>query len=186
MVDLIESAKEVQNFLDEHNWPNCIIGGIAMARWSPHRFTGDADFSVMVEFGQESEFIDLLLSRYSGRGSQDPKAFALAARVLLLESLAGYPIDVALGSFPFEHRLIGRASVHEYVPGVVLKTCSADDLIVLKLFAGRVRDLEDCKYLAYSQAEILNWNQIEADLTEIAQMIEEPEILDRLTTLRNQ
>jgi hypothetical protein len=64
-------------------------------------------------------------------------------RVLLLKSASGVAIDLALGSLPYEERCIGRASDWEIGPGSSLRTCSAEDLVVLKAFASRTRDMPE-------------------------------------------
>jgi hypothetical protein len=46
-------------------------------------------------------------------------------------------MDIALGAMPFEERTIERSSLAELVPSAILRTCSAEDLIVHKAFAGR-------------------------------------------------
>jgi hypothetical protein len=52
-------------------------------------------------------------------------------------------IDVALAAILFEERVIERSSWFEFLPGVNVKTCFAEDLIVYKAFADRPRDWVD-------------------------------------------
>ncbi len=67
----------------------------------------------------------------------DAREFALQNRVVLLRSDSGIPIDVALGAMPFEERATDRATDFVLQEGASLTTCSAEDLIVFKAFAGR-------------------------------------------------
>jgi len=63
--------------------------------------------------------------------------------VLKIASRDGVPIDVSLGALPFEIEVLERASLWELGPGLTLRVCSAEDLIVYKLVAARPRDLLD-------------------------------------------
>ena len=84
----------------------------------------------------------MLLRHFSPR-STGARDFALANRVLLLETSNGVALDVALAAFPFELEAIDAASDWAAAPGVVLRTCSAEHLVVYKLVAARARDLAD-------------------------------------------
>lgn len=58
--------------------------------------------------------------------------FARANRVLLLRSAVSAGLDIALAGLPFEARLIGRSGPFMFPPDIPLRTCSAEDLIVLR------------------------------------------------------
>lgn len=76
-----------------------------------------------------------MLATFRGRVDA-PREFALANRVLLLYGSSRVPLDVALGAMPFEERCVDRASAFDIGNGQSLVTCSAEDLIVFKAFAG--------------------------------------------------
>ncbi|MDA0982655.1 MAG: hypothetical protein O3A06_06415 [Proteobacteria bacterium] len=116
----------------------CLIGGLAVQRWGEPRVTRDVDLTLLYPFSQEAAAADLLFSAFKPRiaGARD---FALRNPVLLLWAGDGIGIDVALGSLPFEARCVRWASVWEIAPGVVLRICSTEDLLVLKAFAGQPR-----------------------------------------------
>ena len=46
IIDLPETAREVQDFCDKDHWGSCFIGGIAVQRWSQARVTRDVDLTV--------------------------------------------------------------------------------------------------------------------------------------------
>ena len=100
-------------------------------RWGEPRFTRGVDLTLLCPFGCEDEVsAPLLDSGYAGRIS-DPREFARRNRVLLLQSPDGVPIDIALAALPFEEGLVRRSSPFEFEATAVLRTCSAEDLIVL-------------------------------------------------------
>jgi hypothetical protein len=100
--------------------------------------TSDVDLNALTGFGGEDLVIDTMLAHYRAR-IPDAKAFAISRRVLLLSSTKGTGIDVSLGALPFEEKVIERSSPFDF-DGIELRTCSAEDLIVMKLFASRPGD----------------------------------------------
>ena len=185
MTPLLAAALGIQEFCDLNGWQSCIIGGIAVLRWGEARFTRDVDLTLLTGFGKEREFIETILnSGYRGRIS-DAADFALKNRVLLLESPYDVPIDISLAGFPFEGIAIHRATLFEFEPGCKLRTCSAEDLMVQKLFAFRPRDVNDAQTISDKQVGALDWDYIETQLAPLAELKEQPEIMATFTNLRN-
>ncbi|HJT27783.1 MAG TPA: hypothetical protein VJ784_10280, partial [Pyrinomonadaceae bacterium] len=104
--------------------------------------------------------------------------------VLLLRSTKGVGLDVALAALPYEGLVIERSSYFDYPPGIPLRTCSAEDLIVLKAFAGRGQDWVDVERIIVRQTGKLDWNYIREQLQPLAELKEAPEILDQLEARR--
>jgi hypothetical protein len=134
--DIIEAASELQTICQSQGWQFCFIGGLALQRWGEPRETVDVGLSLFVRFGQELQFSDVLLRHFEPRIA-NAAAFAEQRRVLLLRSSKGVGLDIAFAALPYEALVIQRSSYFDYPPGLPLRTCSADDLIVLKAFAGR-------------------------------------------------
>jgi hypothetical protein len=91
---------------------------------------------LLTGFDDEQRFISTLVACFAPR-IDDAEAFARTHRVLLLRAETGVGLDSALGGLPFEELAVERSSVFTYPPDVPLRTCSAEDLIVLKAFADR-------------------------------------------------
>jgi len=133
-------------------------------RWGEPRFTRDVDVSLLSGFGREDEFIaPILSSAYRGR-IPEAGEFARRNRVSLLDSPDGVPIDIALAGLPFEALAVERASLYEFEPGCSLRTCSAEDLMVQKLFAFRTRDVAGVETIVVRQRGHLDWTYIEKQL----------------------
>ncbi len=182
MISLFQLAERIQALCLGHGWRFCFIGGLALQRWGEPRVTADVDLTLLTGFGGEEGFVDELLRHFAPR-IPDAKQFALINRVLLLESADGIGIDVALGGLPYEELVVSRATPFEYLPGVSLLTCSAEDLVVLKAFADRPRDWEDVQGIVGRQT-LLDWGYMEAQLQPLAEAKEAPHILERLLQLR--
>jgi len=185
MKSLFELAGQLEQFFQDQNWRYCFIGGLANQRWGRPRTTVDVDITILTGFGSEESFIDKLLSRYQPR-IPDPRSFALQHRVLLIQSPDNIGIDISLGGIPFEESMIARASQFEFLPGISLLTCAAEDLIVLKAFADRDQDWIDVEGVILRQKGLLDWDYIFSQLTPLAQLKESPTLIPNLKRLRQE
>ena len=181
---VFEAAREVQDFLRRSGSEFCFIGGIALQRWGQPRFTRDVDLTLLCQLGGETEVIDRVLGGFAAR-LPDARTFALKNRVILVQSGTGVPIDVALGALAFEHHCVERASEFDFGPGLTLLTCSAEDLVVLKAFAGRGQDWVDLEYVLVRQRRTLDWRLIVEELKPLLELRETPDNLEKLQQLRS-
>lgn len=185
MIRLFREAQAVQQALDARGWRFCFIGGIALQNWGEPRVTRDLDISIFTGFGGEEPVIDALLTTYVPRVSE-ARAFALRYRVLLLATADGVEVDVALAGLPFESEMIDRAVMIEFEPDVVLRICTAEDLMVLKAFADRAQDRADVIGIARRRGRQLDWQAVLEHLTPLVEAKEQPAILDAIRALRTE
>lgn len=185
MRNVLEAAVELQQLCREKGWPFCIIGGLAVMRWGNPRLTVDVDVTLLTGFGDEDRFLDGLAERFKPRMA-NWREFAIANRIVLLETSSGIRLDVALAGFPFEERAVGRASAYSFTPEISLVTASAEDLVTTKAFADRPRDWNDIEGVIACQGKLLNWKVILSELAPLCELKEAPEIVDRLVQLRDE
>ena len=183
MLEVIQAAAELQAVCLVQGWQFCFIGGLAVQRWGEPRETADADLSLLTGFGGEEPFIQVLLQHFEGR-IPDADQFARDRRVLLLRSSKGVGLDVALAALPFEEIAVERSTFFDYPPGIALRTCSAEDLIILKAFAGRSQDWVDVERIIVRQTGKFDWIYVRQHLGPLAELKGEPEILEQLETRR--
>ena len=183
MNQVFAAALEVQQLFQERKWKFCLIGGLAVIRWGRRRATEDADFSLLTGIGDEREFLDIISDRFPEREPNEVD-FAVAARVYSGFAPSGAPVDIGLAAFPYEAEVIGRAPPHTFRPGCTVMTCSAEDLIVMKAFAGREIDTFDLRYLMANHWLRLNWQQIERDLRSLCDWTEKFDAVPRFESLR--
>ncbi len=179
MVDVLATAVEVHRLCERRGWKFCFIGGIAVQRWGNPRFTVDVDLTLLTGYGSEERFVDAMLEDLEPRRA-DARQFAVLHRVLLARSKKGVDVDVALGALPFEERSVARASVWSLAGGTELRTCSAEDLIVHKVFAGRDRDWDDVRGVLARKHGKLDWTIIRDELPPLLELKEAPEAMQRL------
>jgi hypothetical protein len=182
MRDLFTAARGLQTFCLSQSWRFCFIGGLAVWRWGKPRFTRDIDLTVLAGFRDEEKIVDALLAHYSSRVPNGRDLF-LAQRVLRLADQSGVPMDIALGGLPFEESAVARATDYEFVPGEPLRVCSAEDLLVMKAFAGRPHDWGDVDAVVARNPAGLDWKYTYAQLTPLANLKEAPELVEQLRAL---
>jgi len=165
---IFTAALDLQEFCDKRAWRSCFIGGLAVQRWGEPRMTRDADLTLLTGFGTEEAFVDALLDAFEGR-RDDARAFALQHRVLLARHPNGTPFDIALGALPFEEDSVLRSSFWNIGDGA-LRTCSADDLVIHKVFAGRDQDWLDVRGILIRSGQTLDLNLIDRELQPLLEL----------------
>jgi hypothetical protein len=181
--EVLKAAFELQSVCQKQGWRFCLIGGLAQIRWGVPRETVDADLTLLTGFGGEERFVKILLQHFEGR-IPNAESFALERRVLLLRSRAGVGLDVSLAGLPFEELVVQRSSEFVYPPQIPLRTCSAEDLIVLKGFAARSQDWADIERVIVRQTGKLDWHYIRQQLQPLVELKGAPEILEQLERRR--
>lgn len=183
MIEVFRAAAEIQSVCEAEGWRFCFIGGVALQRWGEPRETVDVDLTLLTGFGGEERFVQRLLQCFEPR-IEHAGQFALTRRVLLLRSGSGVGIDIALGGLPFEESVVARSSIFVFPPNAPLRTCSAEDLIVLKAFAARSRDWPDIEGIIIRQTGKLDWHYIHQQLGPLVELKEAPAIMDELERRR--
>ena len=80
--------------------------------------------------------------------------------------------------------MVERACEVEYLPGLNLRICSAEDLIVQKAFADRLQDWADVDNVLRRRRDSLDWDHIERELQPLCELKDAPMILQRLQDMR--
>lgn len=143
--------------------------------WGEPRLTQDADLTVLAPYGDEAPVVDLLLDHFTARRS-DARQFALTRRVLLLQARE-VPVDVSLAALPFEQEALSRSVLVTWTPDLSFRVCSAEDLTVYKLVAGRPRDLVDIEGVVRAQRPHLDIARIRTRTAELAELIERGDLV---------
>lgn len=104
-----------------------------------------ADVDVTVDLGARSsrELVDALVREGFALRVTDAAGFVEATRVLPLVHVSSrMPLDLVLAGPGLEEQFFARAS-ERLVGGVRVPVVSAEDLVAMKILAGRPRDMED-------------------------------------------
>ena len=90
-----------------------------------------------------------------------------------------------MGAFPFEESAIRRSKKIEAMDGIQLRVCSAEDLIVFKVFATRVKDWNDVEATIIRQGDAnLDWAYFHEQLIPLLELKEAPDLFGELEAMR--
>ena len=182
---LFAAALAVHTIMEQEQIPFCIIGGLAVIRWGEIRVTRDVDLTALTGFAATAACAARIAARLTPR-RDDAVAFALKHRVLLVAAPNGVAVDISLGALPYEEHLVQRASCFAFAPDCSVRTCSAEDLVVLKAFAGRDRDWADIAGVLARQGAALDWSYILPALEDLCALRDDTLTVPRLLRLRAQ
>jgi hypothetical protein len=105
--------------------------------------------------------------------------------VILARHSNNTPLDIALGALPFEEGSVRRSSLWDIGEGK-LRTCSANDLVVHKAFAGRDQDWLDVRGIIIRSGHLLDLEFIDRELIPLLALKQSPSNLDRLHEFYNE
>lgn len=137
------------------------IGGQAVLLHGAPRLTQDIDVTLALGPDDVATIVAVCGALDLEPLVADLASFARETFVCPLRDRAtGIRVDLIFSTTPYEHAAIARA-VEVDIGGESVPFASAEDLILLKLFAGRERDLEDARSVVARQGVRLDWRHIE-------------------------
>lgn len=158
-------------FLESQGTRYLVIGGLAVVAVGEPRTTADADAIVFVSPAEAES----LIRRAAGAGFDvrvEVELERLATTGTMRFRRGRFQIDLITASLPFEESAAGRASVHELF-GIPLPFPSPEDLILLKVLAGRDKDMLDAAGVARRHRGRLDVAYLERTLRPICELAED-------------
>ena len=141
---LEELLQRIATALDQAALPYMIIGGQAVLLYGEPRLTKDIDITLGAGLDR---LADILAAAQAAQLTLlvDPETFTRQTMVLpCTDPQSGMRVDFILSFSPYEQLAISRARTVT-IGDAKLRYASVEDLIILKVIAGRPRDLEDVK-----------------------------------------
>jgi predicted nucleotidyltransferase len=175
-----KSLRLVIDFLQEHNIPYMVIGGLAISVWGETRVTHDADIKVSIDMPL-TEFRKLVLEHFPERHSNIP-AHKKSQYVVHIWASPDVAIDLLVSIFDYENKAVERA-IEADVLGVPARVCTAEDFIIHKAVANREKDWMDIEIILVRQRGKLDLAYIRNWLSQFAEALENPAMLSRFDEL---
>lgn len=120
-----------------------VFGGQAVLLYGEPRLTRDIDITLGVDPSEVADVINMSKRLGLEILTEKPEEFVRETLVLpAIEPASGIRIDFVFSLSQFERAAIERSRPID-LDGVAVRFVSLEDLIVMKLLAGRPRDLED-------------------------------------------
>ena len=160
------------------------IGGQAVLLHGAARFTHDIDVTLAIGPDEVAVVEEVCGALDLDPLVEDLAGFARDTFVCpLRQRETGIRIDLIFATTPYERTAVARA-VEVEIGGQSVPFASAEDLILLKLFAGRERDIEDARSVVDRQSSRLDWGYLERWTAEFAAIPGRERLPARLNALR--
>ena len=146
--------------------PKAVIGGLALVAWKHARYTRDADILIAIEPGRIDELIEALTTAGFQPRHTPPLRVVDGQGIAQFifqpaDALMPFQLDLLLVNGDFQRTAVTRAvSWPIRQAEAPVRVVRPDDLIVIKLLAGRIIDRADA-------AMILRENRDEIDFTRL-------------------
>lgn len=176
---LEEAVRKAVAFLESHGHRYALVGGIALSQWGVVRATYDVDIKVLVPDMDYSAIRAALRAAFPQRAREHLPQESLVIAV----EIEGVTVDFLLALPGYEELIIQRA-VQRDLGGWTVWICSAEDLIIQKVVAGRPRDWSDVEALLIEHQTRIDDAYIEGWLEQFAEALEKPELLTDYQHLR--
>jgi hypothetical protein len=178
----IETLRYGWTALEPLGAPMAVIGGMAMSAWNHLRYTRDVDFLVQAQGSK----VDDLIATARAAGFE-PKRWPPILQIddqqivqfdfLPPEGLMPFRLDILLAGSPYQQEALSRR-VEKDLPWLdrPVQVLRPEDLILLKLYAGRVIDRADAAMLLRENRDLIDFaylskwivrQQLQANLAEI-------------------
>jgi hypothetical protein len=141
-----------------------VIGGIAIAAWGEPRLTRDVDLKILLSRDDADLLLSILAERYKMLIPNPGESLRKQALVFIQDDL-GTRLDLMLADTPYDGLAIQRGREVKIQPGIRIRVCSPEDLIIYKLISTRLRDHEDAESVIQRQGfsldekYIIHWLQ---------------------------
>lgn len=155
-----------------------LFGAQAAALYGVARLTADVDVTVRLPANQPAEMLAAVLERHGFvRRFSDPQFMERTRVAPFVHSSTALPVDIVLAGPGLEEQFLSRTTLHE-VEGVRVPLASAEDLVVMKVLAGRPKDLDDVAAMATNCAGSLDVAYIQGTLHALEQALGQSDLSD--------
>lgn len=182
MQNLIHSVAHIQQRLEKAGIPSVVIGGLAVSVWGEPRLTRDVDLKVLGRREERGHLLQLLADCTPLHADPD-EAFRRHG-IAFFQDPTGTRVDVMLAETSFDETAIGRARMIEMQPGLFVRVCNPEDLIIYKMVSVRDRDRSDVEGIIRRQGDTLDDDYVLDWLRQFEQALDDSTLVVEYRRLR--
>ena len=166
----------------EQGWRWFVFGAQAVVAHGRPRLTADVDVTVDLAGASHAALVSVLAPHgFTLRFALTPEHLA-ETRLLPMIHRSGVPLDLVIAAPGLDEEFLERARPAD-LGGVEVPVVSAEDLIVMKILAGRRKDVEDVRGVLAHQAGRLDLVRVRTLLAELEAATGASGLLARLDRL---
>lgn len=146
------------SFLQKEGVPYALIGGLAVSLRGQPRVTVDIDIVIAADLDRALALAGTLEQTNFRPLFDDVTDILQKTFILPLRHRStNVKVDLALGLSGFERQAVARAERLE-LAGSEVSVATAEDLVVMKVLAGRPQDEQELRGLVIAQGDRLDWD----------------------------
>lgn len=154
-----------------------LFGAQAAILHGAARLTADVDVTVRLPQTISNEALVEQLERHRFQRRITDRAFTQRTRVLpFVHTPTSLPLDAVLAGPGLEERFFDRLELRE-IDGVMVPIASPEDLVIMKVLAGRPKDLDDTTAIIAGYRDRLDSAYVERTLVEIELALSQSDLL---------
>ncbi len=184
MDNLLQSIVALQRRLNKAGVLSIVIGGVAVATWGEPRVTRDVDLKVLLERDDADRLLAMLTPDYTSL-LPEPHQMLQKQGMLFVQDALGTRLDLLLADTPYDAAAIQRGHEVEVQPGVVIRLCSPEDLVIYKLISTRSRDHDDAQSVIRRQGSSLDDSYVLDWLRQFEQALDDSTLVAEYKRLRS-
>lgn len=160
-----------------------LIGAQAAAFYGVARLTADVDLTVLLDDYSLDDLLSLLREAgFESRG-ENLHAFVRQTRVLpVVYRQTSMPVDIVIGGPGLEERFANAARICD-LDGVQVPVARSEDLVVMKLLAGREKDMQDISAILQMRSTRMNMDDVRATLAGLETALGRSDLIPALARL---
>ena len=163
---VVATLRQTWDILGELHVPAALMGGLALTHWGYVRATQDVDLLIALSGVRPTALLaKLAVAGYRAK-RRDPLIRLDDAEFIQLfyvpkDEVIEVQIDLLLAEAPFHRQAVARrVTLPHSALGFQLDVVSCEDLIVLKLIAGRILDRVDAGELLKANRNAIDFNYL--------------------------
>lgn len=178
-----QTLLDITGLLDKHGIRYALVGGLAASIRGRTRVTEDVDLVLDCSVEGALDLLDAVRPDFD-QFFPDVEQVVRSCFILPLEDRSSQvKIDLAVGISGFEQMVIDRATVVG-IAGASIAVGTAEDVLLMKLLAGRPQDDQDIKGLVAVNFKTMDWRYV----TETASQLQEAvgiDLVDKVSKLKS-
>ena len=180
---LRETLTDIVNLLQREGIAYALVGGLAASLRGQPRVTADVDLVIAADIERALELVGSLEESafrplFDNVGEIVERAFLLPLR----HRTTNVKVDLAIGMSGFEQQALTRAEPLVFAGSTVM-VATSEDLVLMKILAGRPQDEQDLQGIVAAQGDRLDWEYCLKVATDLGEAIGQ-DLIGRVQALR--
>ena len=147
------------------------------------RLTADVDVTVLSGLHSTGRLVSVMEANGFGLRVTATDDFVARTRVLpFVHSATRLPVDVVLAGPGIEEQFLDRAEFH-VLEGVRVPIATVEDLVTMKILAGRPKDLDDAKGMLRARSEEIDLDHVRRMLQLLEEALSQSDLIPQLEQL---